>query len=151
MQALKLARKYPNFSQGEMMQLVEQFKSVLVLVLTPAPPRTRIAHCTPSRRAARSAWFDELWRRDRRSQTGAAGAPQEGETTSTSSASSGFQPLPSYSPLEASGRLGIAMIAINGLSSPRSDHRRPRTWVRRGGAAPRRSGFRHHPNTRAPM
>ncbi|GAA5953832.1 hypothetical protein JCM8115_004172 [Rhodotorula mucilaginosa] len=28
MQALKLARKYPNFSQGEMMQLVEQFNQI---------------------------------------------------------------------------------------------------------------------------
>lgn len=28
MQAIKLARKYPNFSQEQMMQLVDQFKYV---------------------------------------------------------------------------------------------------------------------------
>jgi hypothetical protein len=44
MQALKLARKYPNFSQGEMMQLVEQFKSVLV----PIPPHLALdSPCRP--------------------------------------------------------------------------------------------------------
>lgn len=42
MQALKLARKYPEFSQEEMMQLVEQFKSVYTAsprLAAQAPPR----------------------------------------------------------------------------------------------------------------
>lgn len=37
MQALKLARKYPNFSQEQMIQLVEQFKCV-VSPLSSSPP-----------------------------------------------------------------------------------------------------------------
>lgn len=41
MQALKLARKYPSFSQGEMMQLVDQFKSVVSLPPSPTSTRPR--------------------------------------------------------------------------------------------------------------